>query len=189
MSSEPPNDLHQGSAQAGFLQLLRPFGRPKHVENLAATTEESESLTIEGLYRTYWSELVRFGTLLAGSRQIAEDVTQDAFIRLSRSSSMPLHPRAYLRRSVTNGIIDYRRRRDTEARFAWDRELTSAIPEIPEMIPHLQRLPERQRDALVLRFYLDLPLQEVADLMGWTLSTTKSHVRRGLATLQKVVER
>jgi RNA polymerase sigma factor (sigma-70 family) len=158
------------------------------VGSSASATGTAAPLTIEGLYRTYWSELVRFGTLMVGSRPVAEDVTQDAFIRLSRISTLPDNPRAYLRRAVMNGIIDYRRRRDTESRFVWDSDLTSHMPEIPEMIPHLQRLPERQRDALVLRFYLDITLKEIAEFMDCTLSTAKSYVHRGLATLKKVVE-
>jgi DNA-directed RNA polymerase specialized sigma24 family protein len=155
----------------------------------ASMRDQPQSPPIEAIYQTHWVDLVRLGTLLVGSREIAEDVVQDAFIRLHRAQAMPENPRAYLRRAVVNGIIDYRRHQSVEWKFAWDRELVDNLPEIPFLLPHLQRLPERQRDALVLRYYLDLPLKEVAEFIGCSLSTTKSHVHRGLAALKKEIER
>lgn len=146
-------------------------------------------MSLEALYQTHWSELVRLGTLLAGTRELAEDVVQDAFVRLYGAKDMPENPRAYLRRSVVNGIIDYRRHQSVESRFIWGQQLVDELPEIPMLVPHLQRLPERQRDALVLRYYLDLPLKDVADLIGCSLGTAKSHVHRGLAALKKEIER
>jgi DNA-directed RNA polymerase specialized sigma24 family protein len=51
------------------------------------------------------------------------------------------------------------------------------------VIAELTRLPQRQREALVLRFWLDLSLADVADAMGVRLGTAKSQVSRGLAAL------
>lgn len=169
------------------------FGEAVRQDNVgihaASTRGQASSPSIEHLYQGHWADLVRVGTLLVGSREVAEDVVQDAFVRLHRSEVMPENPKAYLRRSVVNGVIDYRRHQAIESRFVWADDLIDDIPEIPALVPHLQRLPERQRDALVLRYYLDLPLKEVAQLIGCSLGTTKSHVHRGLAALKKEIER
>jgi RNA polymerase sigma factor (sigma-70 family) len=169
------------------------FGEGVRQENVgisaASAHDRAFAPSIEFLYQKHWAELVRVGTLLVGSPAVAEDIVQDAFVRLHRSKAMPENPRAYLRRSVVNGVIDYRRHQAIESRFLWAQEVIDDLPEIPVLLPHLQRLPERQRDALVLRYYLDLPLKEVAQLIGCSLGTTKSHVHRGLAALKKEIER
>lgn len=148
----------------------------------------ADPVTTEDLYRLHWLDLVRLGTLLAGSKEIAEDVVQNVFLRLHRSGAAPEKPLAYLRRSVVNGVIDARRRSSVEAPFRWASELTDSLPEPPRLAPHLERLPVRQRDALVLRYYLDLPLKQVAEMLGCSLGTAKAHVHRGLAALRKEVE-
>jgi RNA polymerase sigma factor (sigma-70 family) len=143
---------------------------------------------LEQLYRRHWAELVRLATLLSGSRDVAEDVVQDAFLRLHRSGTLPEKPLPYLRRSVVNGVIDHRRRKTVESTYRWSTALTESLPEVPRLTPHLERLSQRQRDALVLRYYLDLPLKEIAKLLGCSVGTIKSHIHRGLATLRKDVE-
>jgi RNA polymerase sigma factor (sigma-70 family) len=154
-----------------------------------AACDQARPQGLEQLYRRHWAELVRLATLLSGSRDFAEDVVQDAFLRLHRSGTVPEKPLAYLRRSVVNGVIDHRRRKTVESTHRWSVQLVESIPEIPRLTPHLERLPERQRDALVLRYYLDLPLKEIAKLLGCSVGTIKSHIHRGLAALRKDVER
>ncbi|MHB1928962.1 MAG: sigma-70 family RNA polymerase sigma factor [Acidimicrobiales bacterium] len=59
------------------------------------------------------------------------------------------------------------------------------MPEVDELWQLLRSLPARQRDALALRYYEDLSLEEVAHLLGCPLGTAKSLIHRGLAALRK----
>jgi RNA polymerase sigma factor (sigma-70 family) len=144
----------------------------------------SEESTLEEIYRQYWASLVRLGTFLSGSRQVAEDIVQDAFIRLDSASQLPDAPLPYLRRMVANGVIDHRRRAAVGRRHAGMPTTLVRDPDLDGIWANLAELPERQRDALVLRYYLDLSIQEVADYLNCPANTAKSLIHRGLAKLR-----
>jgi RNA polymerase sigma factor (sigma-70 family) len=127
-----------------------------------------------------------------------EDVAAESFCRLyaarSRLRGQETDVVAYLNRIVVNDVRDRARRRLT-AKEKSHLLADAAAPSTAgadgsrvAVITALRSLPERQREALVLRFWLDLPLAEVADAMGVRTGTAKSLVSRGLATLEKHLE-
>lgn len=146
---------------------------------------------IADLYRAHMPAATRLAYLLTGDRTAAEDVAQDAFLRaasrLGALRDKEAFP-AYLHRAVVNASRNRARRLSLERRHA----PTAGEPatELPDLATRdglwhaLQRLPHRQRAALVLRFYLDLPEAEVADRLGCRPGTVKSAVSRGLAALR-----
>src|SRR5580698_7544 len=156
-------------------------------------------LAITQMYHAEYRSLVRMAAMLVGDTGTAEEVVQDSFIamhaawRRLRDSDKALH---YLRRSVVN-----RSRSVLRHRVVVDRHMPASEPDMPSaeqgaialidrsvVIAALRTLPTRQREALVLKFYLDLPEQEVAATMGISRGAVKSHTARGKAALRNVLE-
>jgi RNA polymerase sigma factor (sigma-70 family) len=143
--------------------------------------------SLEALYRREYAAMVRLAHLLTGSNAVAEDVVQDAFVSMARRIGEANVPGAYLRATVINGCRAWHRRRRYLARE--ERTLEPALPDAAaDMLDALQALPERQRTALVLRFYLDLPEDEIAAVLDCRPATVRSLVHRGLARMREVIE-
>jgi RNA polymerase sigma factor (sigma-70 family) len=122
---------------------------------------------------------------MLGSREVAEDVVQDAFIRVASSWERVQSPVAYLRTAVVNGARDHARRAERAAALR-DRAPDPVLPaELSPMWELIQDLPDRQRHAVVLRFYLDLDFKQIADLLGCRSATARSLVRRALISLRE----
>ncbi|MEX2457842.1 MAG: SigE family RNA polymerase sigma factor [Actinomycetota bacterium] len=146
------------------------------------------------LYLRHAPEAVRLAYVLTGDRTLAEDLVQEAFARLAGRFAHLRDPAAfdaYLRRTVVNLVYSHFRRRRVERAYL-EREGSLARPGDPpadpetrdEMWTALQRLPVRQRAAIALRFYEDLPDDRIADVLGCRPATVRSLVHRGLQTLR-----
>ena len=141
------------------------------------------------LYQACWSSLVRTAWLVTGSRQDAEDIVQETFVRFaSRAGLVPDNQLAYLRKMVLNLVRDRCRHVDVERRHRESLPPSSLSAEDGLVWPLFQALPLSQRQALVLRYYNDLPLSEVSEVLGCPLSTAKSLVYRGLERLKKEIQ-
>jgi RNA polymerase sigma factor (sigma-70 family) len=158
--------------------------------------------TLTALHHAHALSLIRLGYVMLGDRQAAEDVVQDAFAGLHRhwaslaDQGKALH---YLRSCVLNGCRTVLRRRRpatslelvddessrTHASSAEDALL--AAEERRLVMRAIRDLPERQREVLVLRFYLDAPDAEIARLMGIGESTVRSTAHRALRALGKIL--
>ena len=163
---------------------------------------------ITELYAAHWTGLVRLAWLLLRDDLLAEEVVQDAFIAVHRRwDTIRDHQAAaaYLRRAVVNGARSGLRHRGVEERYvareqqggavaharhteasAEDRALQSEST--TTMIGALGRLPQRQREVLTMRYYLDLSEAEIADALGISPGSVKAHAHRGLATLRDRME-
>ena len=154
------------------------------------------------LYAAHYRSLVRLAALLLRDTAVAEEVAQDAFVAMHgawnrlREPDDPDKALAYLRRSVVNGARSALRRRRVAERHAPqpDPDAPSAehgamlALEHAEVIAALRTLPERQREVLVLRYYLDLSEAGIADALGISRGAVKSHASRGLATVRRSLE-
>src|SRR5690349_16821663 len=149
---------------------------------------------VAALYQHHAVGLIRLAYLMLGDRAGAEDAVQDAFCGLYRHwDRLADQDRAlaYVRSSVLNGCRSALRRRTTGRRLltAYQPPTASAeaavlgLEERQEVMRAVRRLPERQREALVLRFYLDLPEREIARLMGLRPSSVRSATARALKAL------
>jgi RNA polymerase sigma-70 factor (sigma-E family) len=150
------------------------------------------------LYVRHGPDAQRLAYLLTGDRTLAEDLVQDAFVRLAGRFADLRDPGAfpaYLRRMVVNLARMHFRRRRVERRFL-DRERSQRIDggSVPDvegyeaMKAALLALPVRQRSAIVLRFYEDLPERQIAEILRCRPGTVKSLLHRGLATLRAQME-
>lgn len=145
---------------------------------------------LDGLYRAHAADALRLAFVLTGRREAAEDITQDAFVRMGRKifGLKDLdHERAYLFRTVIN-LSRSRGRKLQRERAA----VAKLKPQSPSEIPgpddtwtRLLMLPPRQRAALFFRYYLDQSETTSAEALNCSTSALKSLVNRGLKTLRE----
>jgi RNA polymerase sigma factor (sigma-70 family) len=144
----------------------------------------SGSQPIEAVYRSSWLPLTRLAYLLVGDRNEAEDVVQAVFATAASRWETIGDPSAYLRRAVVNRANDVHRRSFRAAATFVPADRSVDEPDVDEVWGFVQRLPMAQRAVVVLRFYEDLSLGEIASLLGRPASTVRSDLRRALAKLK-----
>ena len=143
---------------------------------------------LAALFQDRYEPMVRLAYLLTGDRSVAEELVQDAFVNVHRNWHRAEHPAAYLRTAVVNGCRSWGRRRTLEL------HRRPAPPEAvqlqaDELWDALGALPSRQRAAVVLRFYEDLPDAEIAHVLGMREATVRTTIHRALARLREEIER
>lgn len=166
------------------------------------TTPRADAVTdrdavYAGLFRAQFRRLVQLAVLLGDDDP--ENAVQEAFARLHarrdrlRDGDAAL---VYVRRTVVNlchsKLRHIRVVRRTPAEIRHDLESAEqtamAHERSREVVRALRRLPRRQRDVLVLRYWIDLPLADIADTLGITLGTVKSSMSRGQRALARLLE-
>jgi RNA polymerase sigma-70 factor (sigma-E family) len=158
-----------------------------------SVVEVEESL--RAAYEEHYLSLLRLSILLSGERETAEDLAQEAFVRVAnRLGDIPSERLfAYLRQVVVN-LWRNRLRKLTRERHARARsalEMRSNSPgheDRAALRTAVMALPARQRACLVLRYYEDLPEREVAVLLSCSVGTVKSHTSRALKRLRREFE-
>lgn len=158
-----------------------------------------EAIAVDDLVVRLFAEegdsLVRLARLFVDDRTAAEDLVQEAFIRFARAAprirSLDAAP-AYLRSIVLNLARDHNRRGlvslrhhlpDPDPVASAEDELVDAEGR-REVLDALRELPVRQRDAVVLRYWGELGIDEIAASMGVSRNSVKTHLKRGLAALE-----
>jgi RNA polymerase sigma-70 factor (sigma-E family) len=164
-----------------------------------ATTAEGQVPTgpvpLAELYAAHRLALVRLAVLLLDDLATAEDVVQDAYAGLAARRGGLRDPEAalgYLRTAVVNRSRSALRRRRTARGYVPPRPDEPAVPDAHLLLAEEQRslwaavtrLPTRQREVLVLRYWSELSEAEIADTLGIARGTVKSSASRGLAALQ-----
>ena len=148
------------------------------------------------LYDTHQAGAYRLALLLTGNNApLAEDIVSDAFVAVYprwRDGKVD-HFEPYLLRTVANRVKGNFRRLAVERRHASDSVAeVVADPEPSELDAELwealRELPQKQRTAVVLFYYQDMPIEEVAETMGTTTGTVKAHLSRGRDRLRVALE-
>ena len=165
---------------------------------VAMTQEGSlEHSSLGDLYVRHAPEGIRLAFLLTADRTLAEDLVQEGFARLVGRLRHLRDPNAfggYLRRTIVNQATSHFRRRKVERAYleriaGGPATRTHTNEELDEtMHEALLRLPERQRAALVLRFYEDLSDVQTAEILRCSAGTVRSLVSRGMKTLRSELE-
>jgi RNA polymerase sigma-70 factor (sigma-E family) len=150
---------------------------------------------VVSLFRQEASSLVRLARLFVDDRNAAEDLVQEAFIRLARSAHRiqdPVKAPAYLRSIVLNLARDSNRRGLVSLRHHLPEDIQSAVEDEitlredqQEVIDVLRELPHRQRECLVLRYYDELGIDDIATTLGISRNSVKTHLTRGLSALER----
>ncbi len=164
------------------------------------TGTEPRERSLEDLYVRHAPDAARLAFLLTGDRELAQDVAQDAFIRVAgrfRHLRYPDAFPAYLRKTVVNRCMSIHRRAKVERTYV-ERESGRRVvdgaeqPDIAtrdQLRSALHTLPMRQRAAIVLRYYHDLSEQQVADALDCSPAAARSLVLRGMTTLREQIGR
>lgn len=153
---------------------------------------------VDELYRDHGTAAFRVAYLMTGDRARAEDLVQDAFVRILarlRHVRETEALRSYLTRTIVNlAKNEYRREGRLRSFVATGRgaaPLTTGLPDVEareELHDQLLALPWRQRAALVLRYCEDQPEAEVAESLGTSAKAVRSLVGRGLETIRTMNE-
>jgi len=149
------------------------------------------------LFREHHLELVRLALVMVGDLATAEDVVQVAFERLHRRwprLKEPEHGLGYVRSSVLNGCRSVHRRAAVARKhepqlvpFGADAGPEANAANRSELANALRSLPRRQREVLVLRYYLDLDVAEIASTLRIAPSGVRSNCARGLTALSRAL--
>jgi RNA polymerase sigma factor (sigma-70 family) len=158
-------------------------------------SDEAEAL-VAALYREEGRSLVRLARLFVDDVDAAEDLVQEAFIRLARHAHhvRPEKAPAYLRSIVLNLARDHNRRGLVSLRHQLTAGREVDVPdEAAErlvaderqaaVLEAVRRLPVRQRDCVVLRYFQDLGIEDIAATLGVSPNSVKTHLKRALAHL------
>jgi RNA polymerase sigma-70 factor (sigma-E family) len=152
---------------------------------------------VEELYAAHYRRLVRLSVLLVHDVETAEEVVQDSFVAMHgrwRRLRQPDLALAYLRQTVVNRSRSVLRRRGVRASYTpphvpqADDDHAVASERRAEVLDALRGLPERQREVLALRYYLDLSEADIAATLGISRGAVKSHASRGVAALRSQME-
>lgn len=171
---------------------------------MTTVTREVQDESLRDLFDGHYRELVRLAALLVDDRGVAEEIVQDAFVaaaarweRIDGDKTL-----AYLRSSVLNGARDALRRRGTVRRFLSrqsQRDDPAPTAESPEaaavshvtrrdVLEAVRRLPETQRNVVLLRYFLDCSEAQIAETLGVSAGTVKTSAHRALANLAPALE-
>ena len=148
------------------------------------------------LFEQEGQSLVRLARLFVDDRNAAEDLVQEAFIRLARSAHRikdEAKAAPYLRSIVLNlardnnrrGLVSLRHHLPIDDRRASTEDEIELREDQQQVIDALRDLPHRQRNALVLRYYEELGIDDIAAAMGISRNSVKTHLKRGLAALEQ----
>lgn len=162
---------------------------------MASKPEPASAQTMSGgqwpdgfvdFYRRHFDAAVRVAGALVGRPDIAQEITQDAFVALARRWEDVDSPYGYLRRCIVNAAHDYRDRSSRHRRLvASQRPETVDPPEVAELDRLLDGLRPRRKAALALRFLEDLDYAEIAQILECRPTTARSLVHRGLKDLRR----
>ena len=185
-----------GAAVTAAAEDVRPDAFPASGPARADWTADR---AVTELYSMHYRALVRLAALLVRDTPTAEVVVQDSFVAMHggwqrlRDTEKAL---AYLRQAVVN-----RSRSVLRHRIVVDNNLQQPPPDVPSaehgalvllerhaVVAALRGLPERQRQAIVLRYYADLSEAEIAAAMGISRGAVKSHATRGMTALRAALE-
>jgi RNA polymerase sigma-70 factor (sigma-E family) len=141
----------------------------------------------EAFYRSNRPDAVRLAHLLVGSRTVGEDLAQDAFVILHRKWSEVMAPKPYLRTTIVNLARGHARRQIRERRHRSEIVETrppALPPDVDETWEAIKRLKVKDRTVIVLRFYEDLTVPEIAKLLAVPEGTVKARLHRSLKKLE-----
>jgi RNA polymerase sigma factor (sigma-70 family) len=156
--------------------------------NLGVMTETRAGAGVDEftlVYRAERNRLRRVAYLMTGQSAVAEELVHDAFVRLHQRWATVDVPAAYLRTTLVRLCLAWRGR--TARGHAREPRTVDQVelPEVDETWEQLATLPRDQRVALVLRCYEDLPVDEIARVMGCRPATARTRIHRALAKLRE----
>ena len=171
-----------------------------HEDKLIKRIEQGDITAADELIEVYYPEILKYCIWHAPNRTLAEDATQETFLKLIRYMNKYVHKgnfRAFLYKIAANTCIDIWRKQETIKEFPEGMKLEQIQMEISyeeygftkvQELLDLQRmiciLPNEQREIIILRFVHNLTIREIADVTGISFRTVQSRIRLALKKLK-----
>lgn len=163
-------------------------------------TDTAEALVVE-LFHREGAALVRLARLFVDDRDAAEDLVQEAFLRLARHAGRidaAERAPAYLRSIVLNLARDHNRRGLVSLRHqaaaGRDHDVGEDVGDVlarseehRRLLAQVRDLPVRQRDCIALRYFEELSIEQIAATLGVSVNSVKTHLRRGMGNLARAL--
>jgi RNA polymerase sigma-70 factor (sigma-E family) len=157
-------------------------------------------VTFEEFVSARLGTLVRYATVVTWDPHLAEDITQNVLVRAqarwARIGRLDA-PELYVKRMIVNEFLSWRRRRAAQSIPFAGESLDGLMAPVPDqtagrddrdaMLRLIATLPPRQRAVIALRFYEDLAVDQIAEILGCRTVTVRTHLSRALATLHQAV--
>ena len=147
-------------------------------------------IRFDEFYRLHRADAVRWATALVGSREVGEELAQDALQAVGRKLAGIDNPGGYLRRTVVNRCASWHRWHAGErrrVRLATAGAATSYTAETNEMMDALATLPYKQRAAVTLRYWSDWTDEQIGEALGVAPASVRVLLHRGIAALKKEI--
>ncbi|WP_186762693.1 RNA polymerase sigma factor [Lentzea tibetensis] len=161
-------------------------------------TDRRSEPDVQVLFAEHYLHLVRLAASLVDGQEAAEDVVQDVFAALQRNRRADLtRPEHYLVRAVVNRSRSVLRRRRVVRSVVVPPQRTDAEPADAEIVKRaendrirtaIRRLPQRQREVVVLRYFEDLEIAEIAQLLGIKPTAVSASLHRAVSSLRGVLD-
>lgn len=151
-------------------------------------SQVGDGQNFDEVYRFELPTMVRLATFILGSQPVAEEAVHDAFLKLHQRWFEIENPGGFLRTTVVNRCKDLRRREKVSNRHL--RLVEGSMDTEPAhhyLVDALQKLEFKRRTIVVLRFYGDYKLGEIAEMMSIPEATVSSNIRRGLQELKEAL--
>lgn len=163
---------------------------PGVVREDVALLSESQP-TFDALYEASQEPMIRLAWLLVGSRAVAEELAHDAFVDVYVRWDGIDSPGGYLRSTVVNKCLRWQRRRHREHQLlvVVGEPPPTGDPAVDTMWDAVHKLTPERRAVVVLRYWADLPHDEIARILGCRAATVRTRLHRALADLRKEVHR
>lgn len=158
------------------------------VGELCAALPDVPDLAFAAFYEDRYVPMVRVAVLMLGDEHQAEEVVQDAFAAVYLKWARVEHPVTYVRQAVVNRCRDVIRRRKIAARLHRRRHDLLMVETKDHVDDLLDALSPRERAVVVLRFFDDLSIEDIARTLGTKPGTVKSLLHRALARLRERIE-
>ena len=153
-----------------------------------SSADEIPTASFDTFFAEGRAPMLRLAYLLTGSVSQAEEAVQESFVRVFERWATVDDPGAYMRRAVVNRCTSWHRHRAVVRRADADVARAEAYLDSPvetdDLAAALAQLPRRRRAVVVLRFYQQLELADIADTLGVSVGTVKSTLNRALAQLR-----
>lgn len=167
-------------------------------DKLFKDIDRGDRSAVGQLIEMYYSDILRYCLWHVPNRELAEDATQETFLKAMRYFDSYTHKgkfRAFLYKIASNTCIDMQRRKqegsldDLEDEQAYFEKGFEKIDVDSHFMSLIHSLPEEQREIVILRFSQDLKIREIAEITGNNLRTVQSRLRAALKKLKKEVEK
>lgn len=186
---------HAGGRHGGADRMEFVEQGSAHLEDKALIHEvqKGNKELLNTVIEKYYPDIYRFCAYLTGNREDAYDLAQETFLKFIQyvDSYRYRNLKAYLLMIARNSCMDYFRRQKKEAasgleeEMAVDHDREIAQVELQSwLFAELQKLPEFQREAIIMYYYDELKLKDIAKITGVSLSTVKSRIRQATEKLK-----